>query len=583
MTIRAINFRSSLIKNALSGRMGTFLVGLFVFGIYLSLGWFFMEPQVLWSPDEGAKWLQMQNLRWDDGLKLDIRYAGLEFDPNLRFVPDETSKGLLRLQDEQMFFRRLPLFPIISKIFHIWLGDRGLVILPAIGGSLMCMATIQLVDRSKRRVAMWILVAFASPVFIYALLFWEHTLASGLALLAAWLAFWNGTQSRLSFSSPVLKWIIVGLLMSISNVLRLEVAIFAGAFFTASFLLIPKQRRYIFFAGFILPIGLLVQAFVHNHLFGQAIPDNAAYLFYPFSYISRAGWGSVRDLLIGPFTDEAIDPGWLGTLWAATAIAILILSVARQAYPLFYKLWLVLMLIYILTAASFLFSSTPYRSAHGLLFTTPWVLFGYCRAWELWASKRIKARVVVLTAVFGLMGYIVGILFLRASSPHGGLEWGGRFFLTFFPLTAIMAGWGVADSGKHKLNTNFILAALIFLGLGFQIRGLLTIDNDKRLSQALVSELREAKETGYMLSSDLWWVPFNASSVYAEEAIFVFQEPEREAEWLDLVISTPVNQFAIVTLNQDWLDHALSRRPDFPFHLDQARQLDNLWVFYISR
>ena len=583
MTSEVINTRFSLIIDAMSGRMGTFVVGLFLFCIYLGLGWFIMKPEIMWSPDEGAKWLQMHYLRWEDGLKIDIRYEGIELDPTLRFVPSETSKGLLKLQNGQMFFRRLPLFPALSKVFYSWLGHRGLVFLPAFGGALICSATLQLLNRKDRRPAMWVLAAFASPIFIYALLFWEHTLAGGLALVAAWLVLRDGSATGLSPRPVPMKWVGAGLLFGISTALRLEVIIFAGAFLVAAWLILPKQRRGIVFAGIILVLGLFIQAIVMKNLFGQPTPDNAAFLFYPLTYLSTAKWGALRDLLIGPASDEAIDPGMIGSMWAVIAVVAFLLSIARQTSRFIRNLWLASMVVYILLAASFLFTATPYRSTHGLLFTTPWLLLGYCRAQEIWSTESKKARIVILTASLGLVGYIGGAVFLRASSPHGGLEWGSRFFLTFFPLIAIMAGWKAAGSLRQRQHTHLILAALMFLGLGFQIRGLMSINKDKSLGQDLIQELSEAREMGYLLSSDLWWLPFNSTSIYAEEAIYIFQDEEREAAWLDLLISEQVSDVAVVTLNKDWLEHALITRPGFPFRLDQTRQIDNLWVLYLSK
>ncbi len=572
----------ALIARALSGRMGLFLVGLLMFGVYLGLGWFLMKPQIIWAPDEGAKWLQMYHLRWEDGLKVDIRYQGLALDSNFSFAPSDAPRGLLGLQNGRLFFRRLPLFPAISKIFYMWIGHRGLIILPALGGALMGVATLQLAGPQDRRIAMWLLVAIASPVLIYALLFWEHTLASGLALVAAWLVVRGARDPAPSPRSVIQKWLGAGLLLAISIALRLEVAIFAGALLAACWLLIPNQRRGIYLTGIVLVIGLMVQAVVNNNLFGQAIPDDAVYQFHPFKYLSQAGWGVVRDLLIGPHSDEAIDPGATGTLWALTAVAALIFGLFRHGSSLVRYLWLLIMGLYILLAASFLFTGTPYRSAHGLLFSTPWVLLGYCRVRELWVTEKQTVRIVVLTTVLGSIGYVVSVVFLRAASPHGGLEWGNRFFLTFMPLLAIMAAWKAPGSLRQSGYTHLLIALLMLLGLGFQIRGIRSIYNDKILGEALVQELNEARETGYHLSSELWWLPYSANSIYAEEAIYIYQDAN-DSLWLQLVNSEAIARLAIVTLNKNWLEHVLSIQSDFPFRLDQARRLDNIWVLYLSK
>ena len=57
-----------------------------IFFIYLGL--FFLTPKsVFWSPDEGAKLIQLQTLGWDQGLHYQIPYPGYELDPSYQFYP----------------------------------------------------------------------------------------------------------------------------------------------------------------------------------------------------------------------------------------------------------------------------------------------------------------------------------------------------------------------------------------------------------------------------------------------------------------------------------------------------------------
>jgi hypothetical protein len=160
--------------------------GLLALVVYLSLAWFILPPHAFWSPDEGAKLLQLQHLRLENGrLAYDIEYTGRQLDPELQFA----SMGLLEINDKRLYLQRFPIFPWLTQPFFRWLGFPGLYVIPAIGGAVITVLTLQLLPPRGRRLALGVLVAFASPVLIYASIFWEHTLATGLCLAAAWLSF----------------------------------------------------------------------------------------------------------------------------------------------------------------------------------------------------------------------------------------------------------------------------------------------------------------------------------------------------------------------------------------------------------
>ena len=154
--------------------------------IYLAIAWFYLPPDSIWSPDEGAKLLQTKSLRLQDGgLMLDIEYLGEPIDPGLTFALSDPVRDLLSVVDGRLTFERLPVFTLASLPFYKLLGMRGLYILPALFGALAALITTFLLDRPARRWPAFLLVAFGSPVLIYAVLYWEHTLACSLGLAGA--------------------------------------------------------------------------------------------------------------------------------------------------------------------------------------------------------------------------------------------------------------------------------------------------------------------------------------------------------------------------------------------------------------
>jgi hypothetical protein len=517
--------------------------------VYLCIAWFVYDPYAVWSPDEGAKLLQIQYLRLEHGsLAYDVAYPGRELDPDLQFSATDTKIGLLRAIDGRLFFGRLPVFPLIELPFFHWLGLRGLYLLPALGGAVCVALSLQLIELRDRRIAMWLVIAFASPIAVYSSIFWEHTFATSLGLACAALALHVGSTTDLPLWRRGIWWTAIGLLLGASIYIRLEMIIFALALLGACWLILHGNRWQVVWAAGAMVAILVPYLPLQHAMFGNAVPDNAAYLFYPLLYLRRAGWNALPELLVGPFRDESIDPGWRGLVWSMATIVAIAASFCRHRARVFGHIELVALAVSAMIAAAFLFDGTNYRSAHGLLFTSPWVVIGLCRAGEVWGSGDRRARVIVLTAISGLIGYIVGFIGLRAGSPHGGLEWGARFAMTLYPLLALIAFWDLRLR-RSDLTTITVMAVLGALGMGFFVRGTWTIYQDKQINGALNQAIAQTPETNVV--SDLWWLPFNAASIYMRKTIFVATTAEQLTIWVDRAHAAQITEFCLVTLDRE--------------------------------
>ncbi|MBK7916666.1 MAG: hypothetical protein IPJ94_10485 [Chloroflexi bacterium] len=177
----------------------------------------------------------MQNLRREGGqVQFDIVYGGLAYDPQYHFVPAGVSRGLFSIEDGLLHFKRLPLFPLLERPFFMLAGWYGLYLLPALAGALISGLTWLLAPTKRSGLVSWLFVALASPVWIYASLFWEHTLASFLVLAGCWLVLrQHGAEGTTVSGTATLSWqtgALAGLLMAAGAFLRLEVGIFALAF-----------------------------------------------------------------------------------------------------------------------------------------------------------------------------------------------------------------------------------------------------------------------------------------------------------------------------------------------------------------
>jgi hypothetical protein len=551
--------------------------GLLASLVYLGVACFVLAPDALWSPDEGAKLLQLQHIHLENGgLAYDIPYPARDLDPNMLFVSVDPKQRILTLRGGTLYLQRLFLFPLLVLPLFRLFGPCGLYVVPAIAAALCGVFALKLLAPADRRLGMWVLIAFGSPIFIYATLFWEHTLAACLGLVSAWLALRMGPETEMRSWHRLAIWLLIAALLGASIFLRLEMAIFALALLSAYWLIVRHNRW-----GPVLVFGTLALALVfyavgHQTLFGQTLPDNALFVLRPFWYLKRAGWQAFPDLLLGPFRDGAIDPGWLGGLWVAAAIVAVAHSFGPSDSSTVSRLRLAALGATIVIAAVFLFNGTAYRSAHGLLFTTPWALLGFCRAREVWQRGNWRARFVVLCALLGLLGYTIGMIVLRGASPHGGLEWGARFAMVFYPLLALIAAW---DLGPMRRNPTAIavLAAFTFLGIAFQVRGIWSIGHDKQIGARLTRAVVETPEQHVV--SDLWWLPLIATPIDDTKAILVATTLERMETWVEVASNRQIQRFALVTLDRNLPYYVTRGLDEHGLRVVDVRQLENLFIF----
>ncbi|MDQ2807727.1 MAG: hypothetical protein M3Z04_12595, partial [Chloroflexota bacterium] len=139
-----------------------------------------------WHSDEGAKFLQLQNLRWGSaGLETAIAYPGRDLDPALAWVPFHPKQH--RVDAGGNIYLQWPIFlPLLAWPLWALAGTAGLYSWPWAGALAACWGSYRLA-RLAGAPARWAwtaipLLGLATPVGFYSGVFFEHTLAAALVV-----------------------------------------------------------------------------------------------------------------------------------------------------------------------------------------------------------------------------------------------------------------------------------------------------------------------------------------------------------------------------------------------------------------
>ncbi|MGA7731565.1 MAG: hypothetical protein WCD37_09895, partial [Chloroflexia bacterium] len=192
--------------SAVSGvRVTPVKIALVVVALLYGVGLGVMPPEGLTHHDTGAKYLQVRNLRLTTrGLDYSINYPARPLDPELRFVPFREKQFYIDYsagQERGLIYLQWPIFlGLLTRIPWKVMGFWGLYLVPLLAGVGACWATYRLALELEvpRRIA-WVavpLVGLATPISIYSLLFFEHTLAAMLVALSLFFAVKSVTKEK---------------------------------------------------------------------------------------------------------------------------------------------------------------------------------------------------------------------------------------------------------------------------------------------------------------------------------------------------------------------------------------------------
>jgi hypothetical protein len=544
-----------------------------------------LPADLFWSPDEGAKYLEVRSYVWRDGLQRRVVYGARYVDPGFRFYPhraddDESGDLVINLFPEPGSEGRLtsnwsPLFPLVSLAPYTLLRLHGLYLVPIVCGLL----TALLAGAAARRIVpeaevpTILAVGLCSPVLFYSLRFWEHTLAVCLATAA--LAVWLDDSPR-RCGRVVVSW---GCL-AVAIVLRFELAVVAGSLGIA--LAADRIRSRLETSGRFSPAALPWA--VATTVVGLVFAAGGALWFavrharllrlvgVKEDWLVRVVLGKVIQL--GPWHDlplrlrhALIDvPGetgphlapeaaWLGLLGVMVAVASVAFRHPRRG-------WLFVAGATLVTAvaAAAVISPDRIRGVHALVLPTPWVVLAM-----LLPRPAVKMD-GPCNAVFSITSWLVIIsaVTLSLKPVLGGLEWGSRYHLVAYVLAAVLACTAFVhflrsvDNARLRAAVTVVGVASLAVGCMYQVRGI----GEVTLTKIHLAAYRDQLVvTRVPVITDLAWLPGSLARTFAEFPILMVGGPENLSSVIGSV-GSHAGRFRLITSIEDeqdvraWIDGA---------------------------
>ena len=165
----------------------------------------------------------------------DVGYWAAEWDPNGDLHPlfDTTL-----IKGRWIQVSTLPVLYAAVPLFNLF-GYRGVLVLPMLGSVAAALAARALARRlgSQRPWAVFWLVGLASPITVYALDFWEHSIGVALMLWAG-VALFDVVDGERRFGG-----LIAGALVGTAFLLRTEALVYGAIGAATALALLYRQRR----------------------------------------------------------------------------------------------------------------------------------------------------------------------------------------------------------------------------------------------------------------------------------------------------------------------------------------------------
>jgi hypothetical protein len=499
-----------------------------------------------WSPDSAVRFVQVQSLLESNYRDVTVQYPARALDPDGRYFP--MGRWFHAGRGGQFYLSYLPYFSMASAPLYRLFAFPGLLLIPMAG----VLATVGITYHMLRRHTpgfAWAAAAalgLATPLFIYGVVFWDHSLAAmlsagALALLCA----------ETDGEGRVAPWRMVaaGALLGAGFWVRSETYLLGAAAGLGWLAASPRGRAH----GVIpLVVGMVVPAAglwaLNTRLFGSPfgwkgenlIATRVGGVVHAASGGSHAAaaWlteklGNAYYQLASPdfyaFNPHAVTAGLATALALVLAGALLWTGVRTRSAR-------AVVAGTIVGVGTSLVIGSSRATVSGLLPAAPFVVLAFLTGpttrWErfLWVTIAVFCGAVIITGT------------------HGGLQWGPRYLLPILPALIWLAAGALARARAAAPAIWPVLrlgaASLVAASLIIQASG---------IDQVQQATARNARINAWLrgLSADivvtpLEWLTLGAGPVYFEKDLMLVQSPEALKTLVERLSAEHVQRWAYI-------------------------------------
>lgn len=485
----------------------------------------------LWIVDNGNKRIQVEALLASGFRDFSLPWPGRDLDPELAFNPLPRPFSVVR--DGRLYSVFSPFFPTLSALPFRVLGETGLCLLPLLA-SFVLLAFVgriaALAGLPPRGRALAILVAgLATPLWFYAVIFWEHAVAASLCVVSVALAFEflvRGSKRHLFFA---------GLAIALGAGMRDPLLLFAAVLGALVFFATPQERLRAggYFAGG-LAAGLLPLALFQWFALGDPLGFHLTHGFAPragegtgLGFLLRTRPAVLHNLFLASGEGVAVSALLTGPFALLLLVRPRLPNRAHRAAALAAAAWALagatVLAVSYATAAS---QIERLLRSNGFFAAAPLLVVGLLRRRDPGpapASDRVVGWLLRLVAVYSLLYFA-----LTPVRNTTGVHWGNRYLLELYPLLAVPCAVGLLGLWRGSGAGRWVAVLLALLAAASVALQVFSIDLLRRklvFGERLEQAVREHPET--IVLTNVWWVPQTLARGFFDKSIFFVSTREQ--------------------------------------------------------
>lgn len=521
-------------------RRGALLSVLLLATIFFGLAADLSRYHAFWSPDCGARFAGIRS--WlETGAPVPLRYPFAGLDPAGRFHP---LAGYLGHARGALCLVYPPLFLAASGAgYRLW-GFPGLAVLPLTAG-LCCAWLIHCLAhelRLRSAPLLPLVAGLATPLLIYSVIFWDHSLQMCVTAAAAY-AVWRCLKTE-SYRWAAVAGALLGVGLWIHEV-------FIPLFIAAALAALPYRKAAPgLLRGLTTGFGALALAWMAGnwllygspagaHLMGPndpTHPDLLRLTLDPAMLMHR-----VQDQLAG-------DPAEGDWVRLELLLLTLYLGVSNSRSL---RAWMPPLQVALAGVSLGLLFRAPW--AHGLFSATPLFVLGLAQARPLLddlgtaPDSKLSPRERFFRWAAATSVLFTAAVLVNPKTPE--MNWGSRYLLTVLPLLVLAAAAAletrIAAGGRARTPMIASGVALLAVSLFSQYRGILAVREDLRASRELIQAV--AATASPVVATDLFWLaPETAEATLHPKLLLVPEDDAGRSAFLSLLRRADAGEFTYV-------------------------------------